>query len=53
MYYTELDPFVLAPIFVEKNPVQKERQKQIATKKPVWQKGRSKKPHGKKPYISN
>jgi uncharacterized radical SAM protein YgiQ len=34
MYYTELDPFTLRPIFVEKNPKRKEHQKEIVTRKP-------------------
>lgn len=29
MYYTGLDPFTLQPIFVEKDPVKRDRQKQI------------------------
>jgi len=33
MYYTELDPFTLQPIFVEKDPRRKERQKEIVTRK--------------------
>jgi len=33
MYYTELDPFTLQPIFVEKDPLRKERQKNILTRK--------------------
>ena len=33
MYYTELDPFTRQPIFVEKDPVRKERQKDIVTQK--------------------
>jgi hypothetical protein len=31
MYYTELDPFTLQPIFVEKDPHRKQRQKDIVT----------------------
>lgn len=31
MYYTEMDPFTKEKIFVEKNPVKKERQKKIIT----------------------
>jgi uncharacterized radical SAM protein YgiQ len=50
MYYTGMDPFSLAPIFVEKDPVQKERQKQVSTKKPAWHKGRAKRPPGKKSH---
>ena len=33
MYYTELDPFTRKPIFVEKEPHKKERQKDIVVKK--------------------
>jgi uncharacterized radical SAM protein YgiQ len=33
MYYTEMDPFTLQPIFVEKDPLRKERQKDIVTHK--------------------
>jgi uncharacterized radical SAM protein YgiQ len=33
MYYTELDPFSLRPIFVEKDPRRKEHQKDIVTRK--------------------
>lgn len=33
MYYTELDPFTRKPIFVEKDPLRKERQKEIVTSK--------------------
>jgi uncharacterized radical SAM protein YgiQ len=33
MYYTEVDPFTLHPIFVEKDPQRKERQKDILTRK--------------------
>ncbi len=33
MYYTELDPFTLRPIFVEKDPRRKEHQKDIVTRK--------------------
>ena len=35
MYYTETDPFTGKPIFVEKDPRNKERQKNIAVKKRV------------------
>lgn len=34
MYHTELDPFTLQPVFVEKDPRKKERQKSIVTDKP-------------------
>jgi uncharacterized radical SAM protein YgiQ len=33
MYHTEMDPFTLQPIFVEKDPLKKERQKEIVTHK--------------------
>ena len=33
MYYTEMDPFTMERIFVEKDPVKKERQKDIVVKK--------------------
>ncbi len=33
MYYTGLDPFSMVPIFVEKNPVNKEKQKRTVTQK--------------------
>jgi radical SAM superfamily enzyme YgiQ (UPF0313 family) len=33
MYYTELDPFTGQPLFVEKDPVRKARQKNIAIRK--------------------
>ena len=33
MYYTEMDPFTRRPLFVEKDPRRKERQKAIVTRK--------------------
>lgn len=33
MYYTGVDPFTMEPVFVEKDPVKKERQKRIVTEK--------------------
>lgn len=33
MYYTEIDPFTMQPIFVEKDPTQRRRQKSILTEK--------------------
>lgn len=33
MYYTGLDPFTLKPLFVEKDPIRREKQKQIVTEK--------------------
>lgn len=41
MYYTEMDPFTLEPLFVEKEPLRKERQKNIVVDKSE-QKGRRK-----------
>jgi uncharacterized radical SAM protein YgiQ len=42
MYYTGQNPFTLAPIFVEKDPVKKQRQKDIvAARTPQKKKGRS------------
>jgi hypothetical protein len=35
MYYTGLDPFTLEPLFVEKDPARRERQKQIVVVKAV------------------
>ena len=35
MYYTGLDPFSMAPIFVEKDTHKKELQKRVVTKKPL------------------
>jgi uncharacterized radical SAM protein YgiQ len=35
MYYTGLDPFSRRPIFVEKDPARRERQKQIVVDKPA------------------
>jgi len=45
MYYTELDPFTLKPMFVEKDPLRKERQKAIVTGAPAVRPGS--KPGGK------
>ncbi len=39
MYYTEMDPFTMEPLFVEKDPIRKDRQKQIVVDK-AEQKGR-------------
>jgi uncharacterized radical SAM protein YgiQ len=33
MYYTGINPFTMKALFVEKNPVNKEKQKQVVTKK--------------------
>jgi hypothetical protein len=33
MYYTELDPWKLSPIFVEKDIGKKQKQKDVVTKK--------------------
>ena len=35
MYYTGLDPFTRQPLFVEKDPARRERQKQIVVDKPA------------------
>jgi uncharacterized radical SAM protein YgiQ len=35
MYYTGLDPFTMKPIFVERDQLRKERQKQIVVDKPI------------------
>jgi radical SAM superfamily enzyme YgiQ (UPF0313 family) len=35
IYYTGLDPFSRQPLFVEKDPARRERQKQIVVEKPV------------------
>lgn len=41
MYYTEMDPFTRQPIYVEKDPRRKERQKDVITHKPSdWHGGR-------------
>jgi radical SAM superfamily enzyme YgiQ (UPF0313 family) len=34
MYYTEVDPFTRKPLFVEKDPVRREKQKHIIVEKP-------------------
>ncbi|GAP21848.1 YgiQ family radical SAM protein [Leptolinea tardivitalis] len=41
MYYTEMDPFTLKPLFVEKDTLRKERQKMIVVEKPANQPGRT------------
>jgi uncharacterized radical SAM protein YgiQ len=38
MYYTGLDPFSMTPLFVEKNPKEKEKQKKKITEKHHWKK---------------
>jgi uncharacterized radical SAM protein YgiQ len=38
MYYTELDPFTLKPIYVEKDPMKKQKQKDIVTDKGNYKK---------------
>jgi len=38
MYYTEMDPFTLEHLFVEKDPNKKRRQKDIITEKPQYRK---------------
>jgi radical SAM superfamily enzyme YgiQ (UPF0313 family) len=37
MYYTEMDPFTREKIFVEKDPIKKERQKAMVVEKPARQ----------------
>lgn len=44
MYYTERDPFTGQPIFVEKDPVRKQRQKDILTMKTPVKTGIQRKP---------
>ena len=39
MYYTGMNPFTMQPVFVEKDPVKKERQKRIVTEKQGVPKG--------------
>ena len=39
MYYTGMDPFTGKPLFVERDPVKKERQKNIAVEKQVSRRG--------------
>ena len=43
MYYTEMDPFTGQPIFVEKDPLRKQRQKDILVEKTSQNKQRIKK----------
>ncbi|WP_457552647.1 YgiQ family radical SAM protein [Desulfobacula sp.] len=50
MYYTGLNPFYMDPIFVEKNPVNKEKQKKVVTKKPLRRDYKMKKPYIRKSY---
>jgi hypothetical protein len=39
MYYTEMEPWTREPVFVEKDPVRKQKQKDVVTQKePVKQK---------------
>ena len=38
MYYAELDPFTLKPIYVEKDPIKKQKQKDIVTDKGYYKK---------------
>ncbi len=40
MYYTGLDPFTLQPLFVEKDPIRREKQKRIIVEKPIERKTR-------------
>jgi uncharacterized radical SAM protein YgiQ len=48
MYYTELDPFSLKPIYVEKDPMKKQKQKDIVTDKGHYQKYKKNKPNQKR-----
>ena len=52
MYYTELDPFTLKPVFVEKDNTRKERQKQLLVEKsplPAPQTSMHRRPDQRKP----
>ena len=44
MYYTEMDPFTMKPVFVEKDTARKERQKMLIVEKPAGHKSVYKKP---------
>jgi uncharacterized radical SAM protein YgiQ len=48
MYYTELDPFSLKPIYVEKDPMKKQKQKDIVTDKGHYQKYKKNKTNQKR-----
>jgi uncharacterized radical SAM protein YgiQ len=48
MYYTETDPFSNKPLFVEKDPVKKERQKDIVVEKREFRQDEHKKFEGKR-----
>jgi uncharacterized radical SAM protein YgiQ len=48
MYYTGLDPFTLKEIFVERNPQEKEKQKQVVTAKSKGFQGKGARPYKKK-----
>jgi uncharacterized radical SAM protein YgiQ len=58
MYYTEMDPWTREPVFVEKDPQRKQRQKDVVTQKePIKQKQYTKQPfkkheHKKRKKIS-
>jgi uncharacterized radical SAM protein YgiQ len=39
MYYTEMDPWTRQPVFVEKDPQRKQKQKDIVTQKGAYHKG--------------
>lgn len=41
MYYTEMDPFTGKKLFVEKNPLRREQQKQILVEKGGWKRRKS------------
>ncbi len=49
MYYTEQDPFTGQPVFVEKDPVRKQRQKDILTDKRPLKTAIRKKPYAARP----
>ena len=46
MYYTEMDPWTREPVFVEKDPQRKQKQKDVVTQKESVQQ----KYHGKQPF---
>jgi len=49
MYYTEMEPWTREPVFVEKDPMRKQKQKDVVTQKePVKQKHHAKQPFNSK-----
>ena len=50
MYYTELDPWTRKPIFVEKDPAKKQKQKDIVTQKSDLSRKKSYDSYGKNRY---